>query len=65
MLTQKQKLLIRCLKASEMGEDEVVGTMLFLKSEEMQDEMLEWMKSHSTASPDEVLRNVWRMKGFI
>ncbi len=56
MLSSRRKLLLCCLNAYEMEEDEAIGISLILNKEGKVDEMLEWMEHHTTATPEEVLR---------
>ncbi len=60
-LTELQKFLIACFKAYEMDETDTVGSMLLLKKESMQEEMLEWIKTHTDATIQEVLNQVWKI----
>lgn len=64
-LTEKQKLLIACLKAYGLDKESGAGVMLYLKEEPLQDKMLDWMRSHTTTSPDEVLESAWKIAGLI
>ena len=65
MLTEKQMYLMKCLKAYGLEQDEGCGTLILLKTEEQQDKMLKWMKSHTTASQEEVLKNALRIAELI
>ena len=61
MLTEKRMFLAKCCKAYGMDK---VAVIQLLNTEELQDKMLEWMKDHTTASPEEVLRSARKMRGF-
>ena len=64
-VSEKQKYLIQCCRAYGMDKEMAIGVMSLLTTEDLQNEMLEWMKNHTTENPEEVLRNAWRMKGLI
>lgn len=64
-LTKKQKLLMACLKAYGLDKESGVGVMLYLKEEPLQDKMLDWMRSHTTASPNEVLESAWQIASLL
>ena len=57
-LTELQKLLIACFKAYGMDMDETVCVMLILDKEEMQNEMLNWIKQNTSAPKEDLLMKV-------
>lgn len=56
MIEENERTLLRCLKAYEVPKDDAVGISLFLNKAGKVDEMLEWIKNHISATPEEVLR---------
>ena len=64
VLTERQKLLIACLKAYGFDRERGLDAMTFLKTEKQQDEMLSWMRNHTTASQDDVLERICQIVGL-
>ncbi len=54
-LTESQKLLLRGLKTFGVELDEMVGIMLFLKTEEQQWELMRWMADNQTATSSDIV----------
>lgn len=63
-LTEKQKLLIACLKAYGFDRERGLDAMAFLKTEKQQGEMLNWMQNHTTASQAEVIERICQIVGL-
>ena len=60
-LTESEKILIRILKCMGLDEDETVGTVLSLDTEEKQDMLVEFIGTHREATSQEILREVIRI----
>ena len=61
MLTEGEKILVRCLKAIGMNEEDTVATMISLETVEQQDMLAEFLGNHMDATSEEVLREVVRI----
>lgn len=53
-LTHLEKLMIVCLKEYGATEDEMLGIMMMLNTEEKRAQMEIWMTNHTTADMGEV-----------
>lgn len=61
MLTKSEEILIRCLKAIGMTEDDTVGVMMALESQEQQDMLADFLWDNRDATDQDVLRETIRI----
>lgn len=54
-LTKMETRILRLLKAYEADEDEMTWVLLLLRKEEEMLELIEWMKTHTDATVNEVM----------
>lgn len=57
-LTQEQKLLIRGLKIFGCDRDETVVVMLLADTPEKRESLMEFMASHTKATPQDILKQL-------
>lgn len=61
MLTKCEKILVRCLKAIGMNEEDAVAVMISLETVEQQDMMAEFLEANRNATGQDVLRETVRI----
>ena len=61
MLTKGEEILVRCLKAIGMSEDDTVGVILALETPEQQDMLADFLWNNRDATNQDVLKETIRI----
>ena len=61
MLTKGEEILVRCLKAIGMSEDDTVGVILALETPEQQDMLADFLWNNRDATDQDVLKETIRI----
>ena len=61
MLTKCEEILLRCLKAIGMNEEDAVAVMISLETVEQQDMLAEFLEANKDATDQDVLRETVRI----
>ena len=61
MLTKGEEILVRCLKAIGMSEDDTVGVILALETPEQQDMLADFLWNSRDATDQDVLKETIRI----
>ena len=54
-ITKTIRILIQVLKVCELDEDEIVGTVLLLKTDEQAQKLIGWIDQNPTATTSEII----------
>ena len=61
MVTKSEEILLRCLKAIGMNEEDAVAVMISLETVEQQDMLAEFLEANKDATDQDVLRETVRI----